>query len=101
MTEHELVQTALAGLHRPSPPPRLRRAVMARIVAEARAEAAAPQVQVWWRTEENGRTVEWRQGGPMPAPPAAPPPLTASSVVRTTRRPDAAGSALYCYTWTR
>jgi len=72
MTELELVQTTLANLPRPTPPPRLRRAIMAQVTAEARAEAAASLVQSWSRAEENGKTVEWRQYGPAPTP-ASPP----------------------------
>lgn len=75
MTEQELVQTTLANLPRPTPPPRLRRAVMAQVAAEARAEAAASQVRSWSRTEEGGWTTErWEGVGwsgkevPVPAP---------------------------------
>jgi len=62
MTEQELVQEALAGLPRPAPPPRLRRAVMARV----RQESDALTAQVWRRTEGENGAVEWRQGGAFP-----------------------------------
>ena len=64
MTEQELVQRALAGLPRPTPPPRLHRAVMASVAAEARAEAAASSIRSWSRTEEGGWTTErWEGAG--------------------------------------
>ncbi len=71
--EQELVQEALAGLPRPTPPPRLRRAVMARVRREA--DALQAQAQVWRRTDAGGWAVEWRQYNP--APPPAPPPSPA------------------------
>ena len=62
MTEQELVQEALAGLPRPVPLPRLRRAVMAQV----RRESEALSLQVWRRTEGENWAVEWRQGGAFP-----------------------------------
>lgn len=63
MTEQELVQHTLANLPRPVPPLSLHRNVMAKVTTEARLDAAGPQTQIWRRTQENGRIVEWRQGG--------------------------------------
>ena len=76
MTEQELVQKALAGLSRPAPPPRLRRAVMASVAAEAKDEAAASRVRSWSRTEASGWTTErWEGAGgsgeTLPAPASA------------------------------
>jgi len=59
MTEQELLQEALMGLPRPTPPARLRRAVMAQV----RQESEALSLQVWRRTEGENWAVEWRQGG--------------------------------------
>ncbi len=99
MTEEELVQRALAALPRPTPPPRLRRAVMAQVAAEARAEAAASQVQTWSRAEEDGWTTKQREGVrlsgkmvPAPAP---------TRITYTHRRQDEAGrTTIYQFTQT-
>ncbi len=62
MTEQELVQEALAGLPHPTPPPRLRRTIMAQV----RQESDALTAQVWRRTEGENGAAEWRQGGTFP-----------------------------------
>jgi hypothetical protein len=100
MTERELVQTTLANLPRPTPPPRLRRAVMAQVTAEARLEAAGPQVQTWHRSQGGGWVVEWRQGKAWPEPEAVRP-AARSSVFRCARRQDAAGTTVSLFTQTR
>lgn len=76
MIEQELMQAALVSLPRPTPPPRLRRAIMAQVRAEAQAESAASQVRTWSRTEEGGWTTErWEGAGwsgeKVPAPASA------------------------------
>ena len=75
MTEQEMVQEALRNLPRPTPPPRLRRAIVVQITAEARAKASASPMRSWSRTEEGGWTTEWWEGAgwsgeavPAPAP---------------------------------
>jgi len=100
MTEQELVQRALAGLPRPTPPPRLHRAVMASVAAEARAEAAASSIRSWSRTEEGGWTTErWEGAGgsgeTLPAPAFA-------HVTYTHWRQDEPGrTTIYQFTQTR
>ena len=99
MTEQELVQTALASLPRPAPPPRLRRAVMAQVRAEAQAESTASQARTWSRTEADGWTTErWEgTGWPVDAVPAPAP----TYVSHTHRRQDEPGKiTIYQFTQT-
>ncbi len=99
MTEQELVQAALANLPRPTPPPRLRRAVMAQVRAEAQNDAAASQMRTWSRTEEGGWATERWEGidGPgntVPAP-------TPAHVAHTHWRQDEVGkTTIYQFTQT-
>jgi hypothetical protein len=58
MSELEEVQQALAHLPRPTPPPRLRRKIMAQV----RREADAIQTQIYSRTEANGWITERWEG---------------------------------------
>ncbi len=89
----EQVQDALARIPQPVAPPRLHRQIMAQVQAEARAEGAAPQTQIWRQTQGKGWQTEWRQG--MPSPASAP---ATASVVQITRRQTANGTTYYQHT---
>lgn len=94
MTEHELVQTALASLPRPTPPSRLRRAVMAQVRRES-----AIQVQTWSRTEADGWTTERWEGMGLPGN-TAPTPTPAHVTYTRWRQDDASGTTIYQFTQT-
>ena len=114
MTEQELVQTALANLPRPAPPPRLRRAVMAQVRQEAAVQVQTCLVQTclvqtclvqtclvqtWSRTASDGWTTErWEgTGGTADTAPAP----TPAHVTRTHwRQEDAGRTTIYQLTQT-
>lgn len=94
MTEQELVQQALAHLPRPTPPPRLRRAVMAQVRREA-----AVQVRTWSRTESDGWTTERWEGTGWSGETA--PVLASAHVTYTHWRQDEPGkTTIYQFTQT-
>lgn len=97
MTERELVQKALAGLPRPAPPPRLHRAVMTSVAAEAK---AASPVRSWSRTEEGGWTTErWEGAGGSGA--ILPAPASAHITYTRWRQDEPGRTTIYQFTQTR
>jgi len=99
MTELELVQTTLANLPRPTPPPRLRRAIMAQAATEAQAEAADSQVRTWSRTESDGWTTEWWEGAGW-SEEKVPAPASAHVAYAHWRHDEAGRTTIYQFTQT-
>lgn len=99
MTEQELVRLALDHLPRPIPPPRLRRAVMAQVRAEAQSEAAASQARTWNRTESNGWTTE-RWEGAISLGETVPIPTPAHVIYTHWRQDEADRTTIYQFTQT-
>lgn len=99
MTELKLVQAALANLPRPTPPPRLHRAVRAQVRAEAQAEATASQVRTWSRTEADGWTTERWEGARLPEEKGLPP-ASAHTTGTYWRQDETGRTTIYEFTQT-